>query len=153
MKKKFLAVLLAVSMLAGTGLAVPGNLTVQAEENETVDADEGDNENDWDDIVESTYGDYRYRVLVDGTVKITYYADKESTEITIPSEINGKKVTYIGYDVFKDCKNLTSITIPDTVTTIGSFAFLRCESLTNIIIPNSVTFIDFNAFDRCIRQV
>ena len=46
-----------------------------------------------------TYGDYEYRELNDGTVEITKYTGSAST-LTIPSEINGKTVTSIGYGSF-----------------------------------------------------
>ncbi len=73
-----------------------------------------------------TYGDYSYEILSDGTVEITGYNGNE-TEVTIPSSINGKKVTSIGDDAFFECTSLTSITIPDSVTSIGYYAisFLR----------------------------
>ena len=35
----------------------------------------------------------------------------------------------IGENSFKNCKNLTSITIPDSVTNIARFAFYNCENL------------------------
>ena len=73
--------------------------------------------------------------------------------ITIPSFITHEGVTYkvttIGNYAFCWCKNLTSITIPNSVTSIGTEAFGYCESLTSIIIPNSVTFIGRLAFSEC----
>lgn len=50
---------------------------------------------------------------------------------------------------FRDCKSLTSITIPYSVTSIGVGAFLRCGNLTNITIPDSVTNIEEDAFKDC----
>ena len=69
MKKKFLAVLLAVSMLA-----VPGNLTVQAAENETVESKTEENE-----TVDAVGDDlsylylFSYQMQEDGTLEITKY--------------------------------------------------------------------------------
>ena len=64
------------------------------------------------------YNGYSYRVLDDGTVEITDY-DESKTEISIPSEIDGKKVTRIGGSAFSGCTSLTRITIPNSVTSIG----------------------------------
>ena len=64
--------------------------------------------------------------------------------ITIPNSI-----TSIGNYAFWNCENLTSISIPDTVTSIGERAFCNCESLTSISIPDSVISIGQNAFESC----
>ena len=58
-------------------------------------------------------------------------------------------ITYIGESAFSWCKNLKSITIPNSVTTIGNSAFWDCENLTSITIPNSVTEIGEDAFRFC----
>ena len=86
--------------------------------------------------------------LDNGTIAIKGYAGADKT-FTVPSEINGKKVTEIGDSVFKYCLILTSVTIPGSVTSIGDFAFDWCTSLTSITIPNSVTSIGKWAFQNC----
>ena len=63
--------------------------------------------------------------------------------------IIGDDATTIGEDAFRDCSNLTSVTIPNSVTTIGNSAFSGCRSLTSVTIPNSVTKIGDYAFSGC----
>lgn len=54
----------------------------------------------------------------------------------------------IGECAFQNCRNVTWVSIPDSVTVIGNNAFREC-SLTSVKIPDSVTTIDFNAFMDC----
>ena len=102
------------------------------------------------EVVESgeSSGDYEYKNLDDGTAEITGYNGSD-TEITIPSEIDGHKVTVIGLGAFKNCLRIKSITIPDSVTTIGNNAFYGCKSLISITIPEGVTTIGWYAFESC----
>ena len=72
-----------------------------------------------------------------------------SGKLTIPSEHNGLPVTGIGWSAFYECKQLTSVTIPDSVTTIGITAFAYCSSLKDVRIPDTVTSCDGRAFDGC----
>ena len=73
--------------------------------------------------------------------------DAGVTAANIPSNVNGIDVVAIGG--FSGCKNLVSVTIPDSVTSIGSYAFSGCTSLTDITIPDSVTEIWDNTFYNC----
>ena len=95
-----------------------------------------------------------YEELDDGTVEITKFISSSSTDIELPSVIDGKSVTSIGesafdVDVVEACSNLTSIIIPDSVTSIGDYAFSNCTSLTDVTIPDSVTSIGDSAFVGC----
>ncbi len=65
------------------------------------------------------------------------------TSITIPDS-----VVSIGAEAFEYC-NFTSVTIPSKVTSIGDYAFSYCSGLTEATIPNSVTSIGDNAFQGC----
>ena len=58
-------------------------------------------------------------------------------------------VTTIGYEAFRYCSSLTSVTIPDGVTTIGVCAFRDCQSITSVTIPSNVTTIGDGAFLSC----
>lgn len=79
-----------------------------------------------------------------------------STEITtadIPESIsfNGDNyaVTCIGENAFYECKNLSSVTIPNTITGIKKKAFYTCKALTEISLPGSVEYIEEDAFYLC----
>ena len=77
------------------------------------------------------------------------YGSATDTDIVILSSYddgtNGlKPVTTIAESAFS-CKNLTSVTIPNSVTTIGKHAFIG-NYLTSVTIPNSVTTIGIEAF-------
>lgn len=75
--------------------------------------------------------------------------DPEVTEANIPSEIDGVKVTSIGYKAFAGCMGLMRVTIPDSVTSIGNYAFRGCTSLMNITIPADVEYAGANYFRGC----
>ena len=55
----------------------------------------------------------------------------------------------INYYAFGYCRDLESITIPDTVTSLDVGAFQDCDTLTSVEIPASITNIDNSAFTAC----
>ncbi len=69
---------------------------------------------------------------------------KELTSVTIP-----ESVTKICDYAFNSCEGLRSLTLPDAVTLIGNYAFGVCKELTSIRIPDSVTEIGYQAFVYC----
>ena len=95
------------------------------------------------------------------TAKVTYKSQKgysynegwDISEAVIPETVTYKKKTYritlIGGNAFAYCKNLTSVSIPNSVNRIGRYAFYDCENLRSVSIPNSVTSIGYNAFSHC----
>ena len=72
-------------------------------------------------------------------------------EVVLPSTLEGKPVTSIGYMAFYNCSSLTSIELPSSVTSIGRSAFSWCSSLTNITFGENsrLTSIGGEAFDHC----
>lgn len=68
-----------------------------------------------------TYGDFEYTVLDDSTVSIKMYTGSD-TDVVIPSEIDGMKVTALGYPyyslIFDPEAKIKSVTIPETVTDV-----------------------------------
>ena len=67
---------------------------------------------------------FRWEINAEGTVRIIgLYGENAITKVVIPEEIDGKKVTEIGSDVFIGCIKLERVEIPNTVKTIGEQAF------------------------------
>ena len=94
--------------------------------------------------------------LNDDVLKQLGFMDKNSipSVFNIPSTYKPYSgITYrivkIDDNVFKDCANLKTVTIPDTVTEIGNSAFEGCISLEKINIPDSVIKIGDRAFTNC----
>ena len=93
---------------------------------------------------------------LNSTTKEAEVAKKEyKGDINIPATVNNKGTTYnvtsIGYFAFNENKELTSVTIPNSVTHISSRAFRKCTKLKSITIPKSVTRIDDSILDSCIN--
>ena len=65
---------------------------------------------------------YENKVLEEDeyTIEIIAYNGNDE-EITIPSSINGIKVTNIADNVFKDNSTITKIKLPDTIKVIGNY--------------------------------
>ena len=87
--------------------------------------------------------------LPDGMYAVGVGKAKFLNEIVIPAEYNGKKVTKIAKNAFRECESITNITIPDSVTNIGGYAFADLYYLTNIVIPVTVESIGDCAFYYC----
>lgn len=91
-----------------------------------------------------------YEVNADGiTCTITGRGGCEGSEIVIPEYIDGYQVTGIKGTAFRDCTDITSVTIPNGVTSIGNSAFRNCTGLRSVVIPDSVTSIGGWAFSGC----
>ncbi len=74
--------------------------------------------------------------------------------IIIPSAVtapdgNLYSVTSIGYQAFRGCINITSVSMPETITEIEPQSFVMCINMSSINIPNSVKTIGYNAFMNC----
>lgn len=147
MKKRWLALGLALCLAVGSVPVSAGELKMSVAENQMIPAKESPEE-ETGERKETAAADYRYQELADGTLEITGYVGSD-TEIEIPSVIDGKNVTCLGDGAFSYQDNLTRVTIPAGVKNIGSQTFSCCSSLTEVIIPEGVTTIGYAVFREC----
>ena len=92
----------------------------------------------------------KYTSNGDGTCYLSGIGSCKDSDLNIPSKSPaGDRVTGIGNWAFDQCRQLTSVIIPDSMTTIGERAFNGCSNLTYVVIPNSVTSIGVYAFAYC----
>jgi len=89
----------------------------------------------------------------DGTLTINGYKGSD-TELEIPGRIGNKIVSAIGEQAFDPWKNnsnrdITSITIPNSVNKIGRYAFSDCSSLQSVKMPEAMSVVEKGAFKKC----
>ena len=84
--------------------------------------------------------EFEYEIKDNDEIKITRYTGKEEAEcVIIPSKINGKAVTAVGSNCFKDNGVLVcEIVVPDSVTTIEEDAFAYAVSMESLKLPESI---------------
>ena len=92
--------------------------------------------------------EYRLGVSIYDTILVCKYIG-DKTNVTIPNEFEGKKVTQIGRYAFYGFNRVTDITLPSDLETIGSYAFANCAFLKEIRIPDRTTAIYDSAFRDC----
>ena len=85
----------------------------------------------------------------DGKVTVSGAKLFEKVAVTVPDKICGADVISIKAGTFKDCKNLTSIDIPENISLIESNTFENCTGLSSIKLPSGVTSIGESAFAGC----
>ena len=111
-------------------------------------------------------GKYIYNILDDGNIEIVRYTG-QNNYVIVPSEIDGKTVTTIGYmnidspgdiaggigdgsvaGAFENC-SVRDIELPNTITKIDDYAFAYSKYLYNIKFSKNLTDIGEFAFFKC----
>ena len=113
--KKLLALVLAALMLLSFAACSDEDDTTEDLKNYLEDEEVLDH-------VTLDNGDTYYFDLVDSeTVTITAYRGSDAKHaLAIPEKLDNKTVVGISAQAFKDCTNITALTMPNTITTIES---------------------------------
>lgn len=137
--KKFLPVILAVSILLGSMALCISLVDFNSALTPVASAAEAG------DLVVSDFGD--------GTCWINCFNKLKEVddvgELIIPETINGMTVTGIRKNAFDGCTELTRIVLPDTVTVIEQCAFRGCTNLEEFVMSDNITSIGWSAFADC----
>ncbi len=88
-------------------------------------------------------------IFSEDKIIIISIGDYNSDKLIIPTSISGLPVVGIEDGAFKDCTDLTSIKIPNSVTYIGNSAFENCSAVTVVTLPDSLKRIGNDAFKGC----
>ena len=92
------------------------------------------------DLVETIDGGQYRQVFEDGKMTYSFVGVdnslKDVKEFTIPSEINGVKVSTYGPTPFKDMPNLEKVTIPSTVLAMMETLFSNCPNCIGVYLEH-----------------
>lgn len=122
------------------------------------DKKEDKEENDESTVVEQNYieetankGKFEYALNSEGDYEIVKYDAYETTasDITLPSEVNGRDIVGIADNTFKRNSSIKTVTVPATYKYIGEYAFYDCDALTSISLPATLESIGKGAFEGC----
>lgn len=101
-------------------------------------------------IIEATPDEYfRFSLLNDDTYEISARYQDMPPRTVIPATHEGKPVTAIAKDAFKDRTSIDEIKIPSSVTSIGESAFRGCSFLETVNASDNITTIGSSAFYGC----
>lgn len=75
--------------------------------------------------------------------------ETNATSLSVPSFIEGQKITKIGNRAFSNNSSLLNVKLPDGVTHIMKEAFFNCDKLREIDLSETVGFIEPEAFLNC----
>ena len=82
------------------------------------------------------------KFVMEGVVLVAYIGGEEAVEIPDGTMI-------IGANAFKDCKEMKSVKLVDTLTQIDRCAFEGCTALETVAIPKLVKVVGEYAFRGC----
>ena len=75
---------------------------------------------------------------------------KTTGKISVPSDVNGYRVTGIEYEAFQNCSQITEVVLPESVSYISSnYLFRGCTSLESVYIPKNLVQVGYGWFMGC----
>ena len=85
-----------------------------------------------------------------GEATVTGIGGAFGTNLSIPATIGGYPVTGIGADAFKNCSELKSLSLPESIVTIDSYAFKGCSNLETVTVDEKNA--KYHSKDNCLIE-
>ena len=92
-----------------------------------------------------------YALKDDGTYEVVGIGTYTDPDVIIPDEVDGIRVTSIGFGAFIDCALMESVAITSNITSIDACAFQDCNNLIAVYITNLTAWINID-FDDASSQ-
>ena len=144
--KKILASVLALTIVFGGAAVLPESTIGTFRTSITVSADDLETEGLFQYYLDAETGSAVLNKFLPKTDSKNYAA---VAVVDIPAEIGGKPVVRLDDKLFMNYKELTSVTIPDTVEFIGENVFYGCSNLQTVKFGANVKEIEDFAFSGC----
>ena len=93
-------------------------------------------------------GAFDFRITAAGAEVVRFYISG-SSEIVVPSSVQGHPVVAIGPEVFRNLDGITRVVLQEGIQTIGDRAFYACAELESVVLPGSLKSIGEMAFCNC----
>ena len=150
MKKRILSILLAVLMLLSAlplGMVDTAYAAAALASGKCGDSATWTLDNTGTLTISGTGATYNYDMDDDGNSAAPWCTKARIQRVN--KVVVNSGITELGYSMFSNCTQLTSVSLPSGLKRIGSCLFLGCTRLSAITIPSSVTTIESNAFTHC----
>ena len=150
MKKRILSILLAVLMLLSAlplGMVDTAYAAAALAGGQCGDSATWTLDNTGTLTISGTGATYNYDMDDDGNSAAPWCTKARIQRVN--KVVVNSGITELGYSMFSNCTQLTSVSLPSGLKRIGSCLFLGCTRLSAITIPSSVTTIESNAFTHC----
>ncbi len=100
------------------------------------------------EIIKTTAkGELTYRLYEDHAEMVNYTG--KDVNLKLPAEVEGKPLTKVWEQAFKNQSSLESVQLPDSITQIQWYAFSRCSNLKKIVLPKDMKVLPAYAFEYC----
>lgn len=134
----FALLMLSISLTACSGKdETVGNVSESVQEDEFI-ASHDATESSWE------YDEYTYHIEL--SLRNMPYDDNGVLEM--PSEINGKPVTYIKHQMFDETYYVDKLILPDNLVYIDDYAFSSLSPLNDVVIPDTLKETGVSAFEK-----